>query len=141
MTLARVPEELGEPLELEQVLVRQRASSSRPSCIRARPAGVVVAHDRVALSPGTSPTSSSSCRRISRPSLAELHAVALDALRHARRHLRALEDDEHVVEHDGVLELERGQPRQHLLEPHTVRLERAERLVRLREHVRDGSSW
>ena len=68
---------------------------------------------------------------------AELDAVARDALRHARGHLRPLEDDEHVVEHDGVLELERGQARQHLLEPLAVRIERAESLVRLREDVRD----
>ena len=68
---------------------------------------------------------------------AELDAVALDLLGHARRQLRALEDDEHVVEHDRVLELERGQPRQHLLEPRAVRVERGQRLVRLREHVGD----
>ena len=60
------------------------------------------------------------------------------ALRHPRGHLGALEDDEDVVEHDGVLELERGQARQHLLEPLAVRVERRERLVRLREDVRDG---
>ena len=60
------------------------------------------------------------------------------ARRHPGDHLGPLEDDEHVVEHDGVLELERGQSRQHLLEPLPVRVERPERLVRLREHVRDG---
>src|SRR5437899_2838861 len=45
--------------------------------------------------------------------------------------------DGHVVEHDGVLELERGQARQHLLEPLPVRVERPERLIRLREDLRD----
>ena len=69
---------------------------------------------------------------------AELDAVALDLRGHARRHLRALQHDQDVVEDDGVLELERGQPRQHLVEPLPVRLERRERLVRLREHLGNG---
>ena len=48
-----------------------------------------------------------------------------------------MEDDQHVVEHDGVLELERGQAREHLLEPLAVRVERPEGLVRLRQDVCD----
>ena len=49
-----------------------------------------------------------------------------------------MQDDEDVVEHDGVLELERRQAGEHLLEPLTIGLERRERLVRLGEHLRDG---
>ena len=69
--------------------------------------------------------------------LAELDAVALDLLRHPRRHLGALHDDENVVERDGALELERREARQALVEPLPVGLERREHLVRSREHVRD----
>ena len=68
----------------------------------------------------------------------ELDAVALDLRRHAGRHLRPLQDDEDVVEDDGVLELERRQPGQHLVEALPVRLERRERLVRLRQHLGHG---
>ena len=56
---------------------------------------------------------------------------------HARGQLGPLNRDEHIVEHDRVLELERGQARQHLLEPRAVRLERRERLIRLGQHVGD----
>ena len=55
---------------------------------------------------------------------AELDAVALDLLGHPRRHLGALDDHEHVVEHDGALELERGQAREALVEALAVGLER-----------------
>ena len=97
---------------------------------------VVVAHDRIALARHVADELLE--LEADQPALApELDAVALDALRHARGHLRPLQGDEHVVEDDGVLELERGQPREHLLEPQPVRLERSERLVRLREHVGD----
>ena len=134
---AVVAEHLGEPAELEQLLVRERRQlGERSRRLVAGAEAVVVADDRVALA-----------RHVADELLelepdqaalaAELDAVAGDALRHAGGHLRALQDDEHVVEHYGVLELERGQARQHLLEPLPVRVERPERLVRLREDVRD----
>src|SRR5437899_2052532 len=75
---------------------------------RTRPIGVVVADNERAF------------RRNLADELVELHpdqacfspkldAVTFDLSRHARRHLGALKDDEHVVQHDGVLELERRQ--------------------------------
>ena len=98
---------------------------------------VVVADDRVAL-PGHVPDELLELEPDQPALAAELDAVARDALRHPRDHLGPLEDDEDVVEHDGVLELERGQAGQHLLEPLPIRVERPERLVRLREDVGDG---
>ena len=74
---------------------------------------------------------------MSRPSGAELDAVPLDLLGHARRHLGALQHHDHVVEDDRILELERRQPRQDLLEALAIRLERPDGLVRLCEHRRD----
>ena len=71
--------------------------------------------------------------------LAELDAVALDLLRHPRRHLGALHDDEDVVEGNGALELECREARQALIEPLPVGLECREHLVGSREHVRDLS--
>ena len=65
---------------------------------------------------------------------AELDTIARNLGGHARRHLGTLQDNEDVVEHHRVLELERRQPGQHLLEPLAVGLERRERLVRLRQH-------
>ena len=74
---------------------------------------------------------------MSRALLAELDAVPLDLLGHARRHLGALEDDEHVVEDDRALELERREPGEALVESRAVGLERSERLIRPRQRVRD----
>src|SRR4051812_20804911 len=132
---ARVAEKLDEAIDLEEILVAerpQRLEGERGLGIGG--SGVVVPHDRVAL-----------LRHVAdellelepdEPALAsELHAVAPDALRHPRGHLGSLERHEDVVEDDRVLELERRQPRQHLLEPLPVGVEGAERLVRLREHV------
>ena len=123
--VSRVAEQLGEQLELEQLRVRRarRAPRDRRCGARRRPRLVVVDERRL-LARARRSISSSSCIRISRPSLAELDAVALDLLGHARRHLGPLEDDEDVVEHDRALELERRQPRQHLVEPRAVGLER-----------------
>src|SRR5436190_1798798 len=69
--------------------------------------------------------------------LAQLDTGPLDLVRHPRRQLGALQRDQHVVEHDRPLELQRGQASYDLFEPGAVGLERAERLVRLREHVGD----
>ena len=137
MTPRVVAEHLGEAPELEQLLVPELRQVRERRCrLLVGAEDVVVADDRVALA-----------RHVShellelqpdQPALgAELDAVARDARCHPRDHLCPLEDDEHVVEDDGVLELERGQARQHLLEPLPVGVERRERLVRLGEHVGD----
>ena len=135
MTSRGNAEQLGEALGLEQLAVGQRMKplerelGARPGSI-----GVVVVDDHRAL--GGHLADELVQLHLDQARLgAELDAVALDLRRHARRHLGTLEDDEHVVQHDGVLELERRQPREHLLEPLPVRLERGERLVRLREHL------
>ena len=72
------------------------------------------------------------------PLAAELRAVTLDVRGHANGHLRPLQHHEDVVQDDGVLELERGQTREYLLESLPIRLERRQRLVRLGEDFRDG---
>jgi hypothetical protein len=97
---------------------------------------VVVAHDRIAF-PGHVAHELLELEPDQPALAAELDAVAGDPLGHARDHLGPLQDHEHVVEDDGVLELERRQAGQHLLEPLPVRVEGAERLVRLREDVRN----
>ena len=135
---ACVAEELDEPIELEQVLVAQGAKPfEREGRLRSGRDGVVVAHDRVAL--GGDVADELVELEPDQPAFApQLDAVAHDPLGHPRRHLGSLQGDEHVVEDDCVLELERGEPGQDLLQPLPVGLERAERLVRLREDVGHG---
>ncbi len=135
--VARIAEHHRQLLRLEQLLVRQRPQPLEGLLDGAVAVPrVVVEDDRVLLA-----------RHVGRqllepdadqaPLRAELDVVPLDLRGHARGQLRALEHDEDVVQHDGVLELERGQPRQHLLEPLPIRLDGRDRLVRLREDVGD----
>src|SRR5919201_1753862 len=133
--VARVAHQLGEPLRFEQLAVGQCVQPfERELGARAAAVGVVVVYDggpfRGDLADELVQLHADEPRFGS-----QLDAVALDLRRHARRHLRPLQHHEHVVEHDGVLELERRQPRQHLVEPLPVRLQRRERLIRLREHL------
>ena len=115
--LAREREQLGETLGLEQLPIRQRMKPLERE-LGAWPwsIGVVIVDDHRALRGDLADELvqlhlDQACLR------AELDAVALDLRRHARRHLGPLQDHEHIVQHNGVLELERGQPREHLLEP------------------------
>ena len=129
--------EHGQELELEQLLVGELGERLQPLARRVHAALRVVVVDHGGLLARDLADELLELHP-DHPSLAaELHAGALDLLGHPRRQLGALEDDEHVVEHDRVLELERRQPRQHMVESLPVRLERRERLVRLREHVGD----
>src|SRR5438874_372574 len=129
--------EHGEQLELEQLVVRQARErfEALPRALGAAVGVVVVdergllvrdvGHELLELKPD-------------QPALlAQLDTGPLDLVRHPRRQLGALQRDQHVVEHDRPLELQRGQASYDLFEPGAVGLERAERLVRLREHVGD----
>ena len=71
------------------------------------------------------------------PLAAELDDRALDVDRHARHELSALQHGQHVVQRPAALELERRETRRDLIQPRPVLVEGAERLVGLREHVRD----
>src|SRR5437868_13372982 len=135
---ARIAEELAQAFEIEQVLVAERPQRlERDRRLRPGSDRVVVAHDRVSFGRDDVSHELFELEPDQAAFAPELDAVARDALGHPRGHLGPLECDEHVVQHDGVLELERRQPGQHLLEPLAVGVERADRLVRLREHVRD----
>src|SRR3990172_8918211 len=70
--------------------------------------------------------SSSSCMRMSRPSWPS--STQFRSISSAMRV---------VIEGDGALELERGQPGEALVEPLPVGLERPYRLVRAGENIRD----
>ena len=115
---------LGEPVELQQPPVRQRvpAARARLGAVRRRRRGS--RGRRRALARHARRSAPAAACRISRPSRPSSTQSRSISSRHARRHLGALQHDEHVVEDDGVLELQRGQPGQHLVEALAVRLER-----------------
>src|SRR5919106_45716 len=136
----RVPviaEQLGELLELEQLVLRQRRELLEHACRGGRfPAHLVVVHDGHLVARDVL-HELVELHADEPPLRSELDAVALDLLGHAGGHLGALENDEDVVEHDRALELERRQAGEPLLEALPVGLERPERLVRPREELRD----
>ena len=74
---------------------------------------------------------------IRRPVAAELDQVRTISSPMRVGELGALQHHEHVVEHRGALELERGQPLDDLVEAVPVGLERRDGLVGLREHLGD----
>jgi len=136
--VARIADQLRQPLRFQQLPVRECVQSfERELRPRTGSVRVVVVHYGGTL--GGHLADQLVQLHPDQPRLgAELDAVALDLLGHPRRHLRALQHDEDIVEHDGVLKLERGQPRQDLVEPLPVGLERRERLIRLREDLGHG---
>src|SRR3954451_3743639 len=136
--VARIAEELGDALDFEQLAVGQGVQPlQRKHGARPRAVGVVVVQDGGALRRHLADELVQ--LHANEPGLgAELDAVAVDLRCHSRRHLGALQDDEHVVENDGFLELQRRQARKPLVEPLPIRLERRQRLVRLRQHFWHG---
>src|SRR5205807_449403 len=94
---ARIAEQLGHTLELEQLLVAERAEAlERHHGLRPRADGVIVLHDRGLLARNVAEQLAQA--HADQAALgAELDAVALDLLGHPRRQLSALQDDEHVV--------------------------------------------
>ena len=135
--LAVVAEQLGQPAEVEQVLVRQprqRVEHQREALLGRL--GDVVVHERRLV--GGDADHRLLELHLDQAALgAELDDVALDLDRHARHELGALEHGEHVVQRHAALELERGEAGRDLVEAAAVLVERGERLVGLGEHHRD----
>ena len=135
--LAVVAEQLGQPTEVEQVLMRQpgeRVQHHREPLLRGL--DDVVAHQRRLV--GGDPDHRLLELHLDQAPLgAQLDDVALDLHGHARDELGALEHGQHVVQGHPALELERGQPRRDLVEAAAVLVERRQRLVGLGEHDGD----
>src|SRR5215213_8212846 len=129
--LAVVAEQLGEPPEVKQVLVREpRDAVERDGEGVVHRVGEVVVQQRGLI--GGDADHRLLELHLDQPALgAELDDVALDLDRHAGHELGALEDGEDVVEGDAALELERGQPGGDLVEAGAVLVEGRERLVGL----------
>src|SRR5215218_2889087 len=135
--LAVVAEQLGEPPEVEQILVRQAHELvERVGEALVRVVGQVVAHER-GLVAGDADHRLVKLHLDQAALGAELDDVALDLDAHARHELGALQHGEDVVERRAALELERGEARRDLIEAAAVLVERRERLVGLRKHDGD----
>ena len=119
----RMPQQVRERLDLEELLLRHlRKPLEDGSGVTGLGVGLVVEDDGGLLA--RNPLHEVVELHPDQPALlAELGAVALDLLGHPGRHLRTLEHDEHVIESDRALELERGEPGEALVESLSVGLQ------------------